>query len=97
MQGELIAERDRKIIVLKKERYIIFANAANQRPKTRKSLKVALSQKRLENFFVARINIPNHYPEQKIQISRLKQETTYSNSDLECFFGNDKILQYLLT
>ena len=29
-------------------------------------LKVALSQKRLENFFIARINIPNQYPEQKI-------------------------------
>jgi hypothetical protein len=29
-------------------------------------LKVAFSQKRLENFFAARINIPNHYPEQKI-------------------------------
>ena len=34
VQGELIAERDRKIIVLKmkKERYIIFASAANQQP-----------------------------------------------------------------
>jgi hypothetical protein len=29
-------------------------------------LKVALSQKILKNFFVAKINIPNHYPEQKI-------------------------------
>ena len=29
-------------------------------------LKVALSQKVLKNFFVAKINIPNHYPEQKI-------------------------------
>jgi hypothetical protein len=29
-------------------------------------LKVAFSQKRLENFLVAGINIPNHYPEQKI-------------------------------
>ena len=29
-------------------------------------LKVALSQKRPDTFFVARINIPNHYPEQKI-------------------------------
>ena len=27
-------------------------------------LKVALSQKVLKNFFVAKINIPNHYPEQ---------------------------------
>ena len=36
-------------------------------------LKVALSQKILENFYVANINIPNHYPEQKIQISCLKQ------------------------
>jgi hypothetical protein len=30
------------------------------------SLKVVLSQRRLENFFVARINIPNDYPGQKI-------------------------------
>ena len=29
-------------------------------------LKVALSQKILENFHIANINIPNHYPEQKI-------------------------------
>ena len=29
-------------------------------------LKVAFSQKILKNFFVAKINIPNHYPEQKI-------------------------------
>jgi hypothetical protein len=29
-------------------------------------LKVALSQKILENFYIANINIPNHYPEQKI-------------------------------
>ena len=29
-------------------------------------LKVALSQKRLEDFYIAKINIPNHYPEQKI-------------------------------
>ena len=35
-------------------------------PFWRTALKVALSQKRLENFFVARINIPNHSPEQKI-------------------------------
>ena len=30
------------------------------------ALKVALSQKILKNFFVARINIPNRYPQQKI-------------------------------
>ena len=36
-------------------------------------LKVALSQKILENFYISNINIPNHYPEQKIWISRLKQ------------------------
>ena len=29
-------------------------------------LKVALSQKILENFYVSNINIRNHYPEQKI-------------------------------
>ena len=29
-------------------------------------LKVALSQKRPEDFYIAKINIPNHYPEQKI-------------------------------
>ena len=36
-------------------------------------LKVALSQKILENFYISNINIPNHYPEQEIWISRLKQ------------------------
>ena len=34
-------------------------------------VKVALSQKILENFYVSNINIPNHYPEQKIWISCL--------------------------
>ena len=29
-------------------------------------LKLALSRKRLENFSIANINNPNHYPEQKI-------------------------------
>ena len=29
-------------------------------------LKVALSQKILEDFYLSKINIPNHYPEQKI-------------------------------
>ena len=32
-------------------------------------LKVALSQKILESFYVSDINIPNHYPDQKIWIS----------------------------
>ena len=36
-------------------------------------LKVALSQKILEKFYVSNINIPNHYSEQEIWISRLKQ------------------------
>ena len=35
-------------------------------------LKVALSQKILENFYISNIDIPNHNPEQKIWISRLK-------------------------
>ena len=34
---------------------------------------VALCQKILEDFFIARINIRNHFPEQKIQISCLNQ------------------------
>ena len=38
-----------------------------------KLLKVALSQKILEKFYISNINIPDHYPEQKIRISRLKQ------------------------
>ena len=32
----------------------------------RADLKVALSQKRLEDFYFTKINIPNHYPEQEI-------------------------------
>ena len=35
--------------------------------------KLQLLQNRLEIFFVAGIDIPNHYLEQKIQICRLKQ------------------------
>ena len=31
------------------------------------------SQKILENFYISNINTPNHYPEQKIRIYRLKQ------------------------
>ena len=38
-----------------------------------KLLKVAISQKILEKFYISNINIPNHYTEQKIWISRLKQ------------------------
>ena len=30
------------------------------------NLKLALSQKMLEKFYISNINIPNHYPEQKI-------------------------------
>jgi hypothetical protein len=29
-------------------------------------LKMALSQKRLEDLYISKVNIPNHYPEQKI-------------------------------
>ena len=29
-------------------------------------LKVALSQKIVDNFYIAKLNIPNHYPGQKI-------------------------------
>ena len=29
-------------------------------------LKMALSQKRMEDFYFSQMNIPNHYPEQKI-------------------------------
>ena len=47
--------------------------AVSQFPYSLAELKVALSQKILENFYIANINIPNHYPEQKIWISRLKQ------------------------
>ena len=31
-----------------------------------RNLKVALCQKILKGFYIARINIPNHYPEQKV-------------------------------
>jgi hypothetical protein len=31
-----------------------------------RGLKVALSQKRLEDFYFSKLNIPNHYPEQEI-------------------------------
>ena len=37
-----------------------------QRAKMWVRLKVDLSQKILENFYFSKINIPNHYPEQKI-------------------------------
>ena len=40
---------------------------------TEHQVKVALSQKVLENFNIAIINIPNYYPAQKIWSSRLKQ------------------------
>ena len=51
-------------------------------------LKVALSQKILDNFSIANINIPNYYPEQKIWISCLLFEAENLNfltwnSDLE--------------
>ena len=47
-----------------------------------------------EEFFVAKINIPNHYPEQKIQISRLNNLFKFSakDSDLEYLFWQQKIL-----
>ena len=46
-------------------------------------VKVALSQKILVNFYVSNINIPNHYPEQKIWISRLNNLFKFSAQDLE--------------
>ena len=33
-------------------------------------LKVPLSQKRLEDFYFSKVDIPNHYSEQRIEISR---------------------------
>ena len=36
-------------------------------------LKVAVSQKILDNFYISNINIPKHYLEQKIWVSRIKQ------------------------
>ena len=52
-------------------------------------LKVALSQKILKNFFIAKINIPNHYPEQKIWISCLLLKAGNLNS------AQDSDLEYL--
>jgi hypothetical protein len=54
-------------------------------------LKVALSQKRLDDFYISKINIPNHYPEQKISISRLK---LFRIVIWNIYFG---VFQYLLT
>ena len=56
-----------KWIAKREEKYRQF-NAANYcRAKIQETkIKVALSQKILKNFFIAKINIPNHYPEQKI-------------------------------
>ena len=53
---------------------------------------MALSQKILENFYISNINIPNHYPEQKILISVLNKWTTYSNFLLRIVIW---ILEYL--
>ena len=54
-------------------------------------LKVALSQKIQKNFFIAKINIPNHYPEQNIWISCLlffgrKFKFSAQDSDSEYLF-----------
>ena len=50
----------------------------------------------VKNFLIANINIPNHYPEQKIWISCLlflvsKFEFSAQDSDLEYLFGQQKI------
>ena len=49
-------------------------------------LKVALSQKMLEDFYFSKINIPNHYPEQTIWIRQDlggKFKFSAQESDLE--------------
>ena len=67
-----------------------------------KNVKVALSRRRLEDFYFSKINMPIHYHEQKIEISCLKEQLTYSNLLLRIvicniYFGELKIFQYLLT
>ena len=49
---------------------------------------MALGQKLLENFYISNINIPNHYPQQKICLSCLKKYTTYSNFLLRIVIWN---------
>ena len=56
---------DSKGQLISKGLFGIFNSPKNER-KNSTLLKVALSQKILENFYIAYINIPNHYPEQKI-------------------------------
>ena len=51
-------------------------------------LKVALSQKILENFYISKINSPNHYPEQKILGGKFKFSA--QDSDLEYLFWQRK-------
>ena len=51
--------------------FIDLYESIHQKHVWRHVLKLALSQKILEKFYVSNINIPNHYPEQKIWISCL--------------------------
>ena len=59
-------------------------------------LKVVLSQKILEDFYFSEIDIPNHYPEQKIRVLKLfidvggKFKFSAQDSDLEYLFWRSK-------
>ena len=64
-------------------------------------LKLALSQKILEDFYFSKKDIPNHYREQKIWMSCLLFWARNSNFLLRIviwniFFGEVKIPQYFL-
>ena len=52
-------------------------------------VQMALSQKILESFYISNINIPNHYPEQKIWVSYLEQV-----NNLFKFSAQDSDLEY---
>jgi hypothetical protein len=59
---------------------------------------VALRQKILENIYFSKINIPNHYPQQKIWISCLGNLDFLLRIEIwNIYFGEVKILQSLLT
>ena len=69
--------------------YMITMIIGHSNKRVQVQVKVALSQKILEKFYVSNINIPNHYPEQKIWISCLLLGRKFK------FSAQDSELEYL--
>ena len=76
-------------IILSGDRFQIIFAYWHKKNKYLYVLKVALSQKRLEDFYISKINIPNPYPELFTDLGG-KFKFSAQDSDLEYLFWRCK-------